>query len=254
MTENVTFRAEYSAHIDGEKVASTYKAYADEGQPYCIVADTGGDDISILVQMPSAYLDDELTAAEAEELDRRNAIEWVELLAELVEKARLYDDLMDAMDGAGEYADPDFDDDFEDFEDGDASNRIIATDSLAALDPEEGAIWRDVDGDYYQWDKGKWHISYGSPDDFEPVQLNATLTNHGPYERVEDDGSSPYVVAALGPEEEDAVWEDRDGDQYKVIKGMWHFKRRSLPDWQLLDDDEDYMLSRYAPYRVVVDA
>lgn len=188
MTENVTFRAEYAGYIDNKRVASLYKAYAEEGQPYVVVLDASDGPLT-LTQIPSVFLDDEVDQDEADDLDRRNAIRWVEALAELVEKAQIYDEI--CADIAATEAAPAqelWDDGFEDFEDSPENGVRSLRDVDTFL--QEGLVWLDRQGDAYTVIDGRWHFqdrSEGEPGDWDALNKHGAdlelLDDWGPYRR-----------------------------------------------------------------------
>jgi hypothetical protein len=197
----VNFRAEYSGYIGDEKIAWLYKAYAEEGQPYVVVLNTGdGDALSIVQDPEPGLLDEDLDARELDDRGRRNAIRWVETLTELMEKARVYDEIFDDVKEADRAAlitswpmfhdlhagEEDLDDDdvcaICDRYDPDADDDCNVVESLGHA--EIDSAWVDCEGDHYKFIDGEWYLSGCGAGKWEPTSRFTAfdaLTEFGPY-------------------------------------------------------------------------
>lgn len=184
MTETVNFRAEYSGYIQDTKIAWTYKAYAEEDQPYVVALLENPRDPLVLIQIPSDYLNGELDADEAEEVDRQNAIRWVDALTKLVDKARKWDEFVADISGIAEChngpvpfesVEPDFSDDA-DLEEDDDPYQVDELD-----DDCVDQTWEDQDGDKYRFIDGEWHVFDDAKLEWEPLGNAEWLYKYGPY-------------------------------------------------------------------------
>lgn len=183
----ITYRAQYSGHVDGEKVAWMYRAYNEDGAPYVLAVDYEFGPLTI-VQAPTEFLD----GVADEEADRENAIDWVHRLTELVDKAKAYDEIFDAVEEAECELDPSMcglpnpvtlSDIIHDFVVEDDDDDAYVVDELT--DAETDTEWVDRDGDHYKFICGEWHFSYAGDGPWEPVtEPGYPLTSFGPYTAV----------------------------------------------------------------------
>lgn len=191
----IAYRAEYSGHVDGEKVAWMYRAYNEEGAPYVLVLDYEVGPITI-VQAPTEFLD----GVPDEEVDRENAIDWVHRLTELAQKAKAYDEIFDAIEEAEREPDLANLHDFVDESDESlamtanlwlpitdentkkAAHGVYVVDELT--DVENDSEWVDHDGDHYKNIDGRWYLSYEGKSQWHVADADE-LTDYGPYTAVD---------------------------------------------------------------------
>ncbi|AEK09968.1 hypothetical protein FDH96_gp056 [Mycobacterium phage Rey] len=203
----------YQGLVDGAEVVFAYKAFAEPDQPYCISVNLGGDKYLAATLQPTLP-DEFITAAEADGLNRAQIVRWVNVLTELYEKAKAWDDFQAGLDEIAEcpdhYTVPAL-----------LQNSPYQVDALGEDEIDE--VWEDNQGDQYRFDHGEWMISEDGSS-WRPIlsRYASVLTNYGPYTVV----SQPRrAVKQLTETERDADWEFvNDAGEHFVYRwqnGTW---------------------------------
>lgn len=197
----ITYRADYSGHVDDERVAWTYRAYNEEGSPYVVVLDDRDGPPISLTQAPVESLD----GVADEAADLTNAQWWVHRLTRLIEKARAYDEIFDDIEDAGEefvcggvFHDLHVVEDDDDFDAGTVvkANLWLPSDAPSPLseaytvdeltDLEVDSEWVDSEGDHLKYIDGEWYINDGGETPWEPMSeytyIGDLLADYGPYQ------------------------------------------------------------------------
>ncbi|QSM01099.1 hypothetical protein SEA_NANOSMITE_54 [Mycobacterium phage Nanosmite] len=200
----------YEGLVDGAKVVSAYRAFAEADQPYCISADLG--DRVLWATFQPSLPDDLITAEEADEANRRNIVKWVTTLTELIEKAKAWDDFVNDINAIADVEDI--------FWTPESAVSVIVGGDNPTMDAfaspyqvdrlgydETDQVWMDRDGDYFKFLDGEWWFATDSndpPEDWtDLVGYENLLTDFGPYTAVR---TEPRKVIRLTAAERDARW------------------------------------------------
>ncbi|MBB5167171.1 hypothetical protein [Mycobacterium sp. AZCC_0083] len=211
-------RENYEGLVDGERVVTAYRAFAEPDKPYCITLDLGDQIVSGAFRPLVA--DEDFTAEEAESLNRANIIDWVSVLTDLIEKAQAWDDFVAEVEEAEQYPDEYYGAEF-------LSGGGVITDTFdrsGAVDLDAPAttawsvdnlgyneidsVWMDRQGDRYKHVNGVWYIQDCDDilGDWDEIASNSDLlTDYGPYTTTLAD-RAPRQAKSLGEDERDAEW------------------------------------------------
>lgn len=238
MTTEVRTRTTIEGWVDGKKVVSAYRAFAEDKQPYCISFHLQG--VTRYATFEPTQPDEEIgiDQRDADEFNLRQVTGWVETLTELIEKAQYWDDFVTDIE---QIADDENAPGVPSFDNGPAyGDGPVSVDHLT--DDEADKVWQDSDGDRYKWIDGDWHIKYiGYPVWERDEDTDTYLRGVGPYVEVR-----PREVEKLTESERDAVWSftGENGKQYNyrwnddtvfngIHPGSWEAQDQSGNWWPI---------------------